>query len=682
MYIFNKKAINMPIELSQPQISDFQISSSQEWLETNGLGGWASSSVSGANTRNYHGLFVSAIKPPVDRAVLLSKLEENVLIKEHRYELSTNQFPQKIAAEGLKFLTKFTKDLFPVFQFNVGSVEIKKTIAAIYQEDVVVVTYEVTKAEAEFILELKPFIAFRDYHSLSKDNSHINKAAEFGNGVLKLKPYDGFPSLYIFVNDSVFNFNPAWFHNFEYKQEQERGLRYAEDLFSHGNFFLKLKEGSKVGIVISTSPTTSTDAFALLAKEKIRREALIEDLPVKDHLSKILSMAADQFLVKRGEDLRTIIAGYHWFGDWGRDTMISLPGICLVNGRYEEAAKILKAFSLCIDQGMIPNRFPDQGEHPEYNTSDATLWYFVAIKKYLDYTDDETFVINELLPGLYNIIEWHDKGTRYNIRIEEDGLLYGGEHGSQLTWMDAKVGDWVVTPRIGKAVEINALWYNALLIMSELTRRERKIKESHSFHQRAEKVKAAFLATFLNNEKGYLYDYVNGNEKDSSFRPNQLFAISLPYPLLDNELGLSILKMIEDKLLTPYGLRSLAQDDPKYIPYYKGDQLSRDGAYHQGTVWSWLLGPYITAKIRLEGEEGKQAVMKLLTKFETHFYEAGIGTVSEIFDAEAPFVPKGCIAQAWGVAEVLRAYAEDLHPELMKKIIASRIKERNLEMKI
>jgi predicted glycogen debranching enzyme len=670
----------MSIELIKPQISDFQISSSQEWLETNGLGGWASGTVSGANTRNYHGLFVSAIKPPVERAVLLSKMEENIVVRDARFELSSNQFPGKIAADGLQYLTKFTKDIFPVFQYNVGSIELKKTIAAIYQEDIVVVTYEVTKADTEFSMELKPFVAFRDYHCLSKANDHINRVAEFGNGTLHLKPYQEFVPLFITVNDSVFKYTPAWFHNFEYKQEQERGLRFSEDLFSYGNFTVKLKEGSKIGIVISTYENTPKDAFKLLERERVRREALIEDLPVKDHLSRMLSMAADQFLVKRGKDLRTIIAGYHWFGDWGRDTMISLPGICLVNGRYEEAAKILKAFSLCIDKGMIPNRFPDQGEHPEYNTSDATLWYFVAIKKYLDYTDDESFVINELLPGLYSIIEWHDKGTRYNIRIEDDGLLYGGEHGSQLTWMDAKVGDWVVTPRIGKAVEINALWYNALLIMSELTRRERKIKESHVFQQRAEKVKEAFLNTFLYKEKGYLYDYVNGAEKDISFRPNQVFAMSLPYPLLDNELAASILKMVEEKLLTPYGLRSLAPDDPKYIAYYRGDQLSRDGAYHQGTVWSWLLGPYITAKVRLEGEEGKQAVMKLLTKFETHFYEAGIGTVSEIFDAEAPFVPKGCIAQAWGVAEVLRAYAEDLHPEQMSKVITKRNKERIVEM--
>jgi predicted glycogen debranching enzyme len=670
----------MPIELSKPQISDFQISSSMEWLETNGLGGWASSTISGANTRNYHGLFVSAIHPPVERAVLLSKMEENLVFKDAHYELSTNQFPGKIAAEGLQYLTKFTKEIFPVFQFNVGGIEIKKTIAAIYQEDTVVVTYEVTKADIEFAMELKPFVAFRDYHSLSKANGHINKIAEFGNGLLHLKPYPEYPSLFIYINDSVFKYNPVWCHDFEYKQEQERGLRFSEDLFSYGNFKLMLKEGSKVGIIISTSENCRKDAFKILEKERLRREFLIADLPVKDHLSKVLSLAADQFLVKRGQDLRTIIAGYHWFGDWGRDTMISLPGICLVNGRYEDAAKILKTFSLCIDQGMIPNRFPDQGEVPEYNTSDATLWYFVAIKKYLDYTDDEAFVINDLLPGLYEIIQWHDKGTRYNIRIEEDGLLYGGEHGSQLTWMDAKVGDWVVTPRIGKAVEINALWYNALCIMSDLTRRERKIKESHVFKQRAEKVKEVFLSTFLYKDKGYLYDYVNGDEKDTSFRPNQIFAMSLPYPLLDNDLALSILKMIEDKLLTPYGLRSLSQDDPKYIGNYRGDQLSRDGGYHQGTVWSWLLGPYITSKVRLEGEEGKKSAIKLLAKFETHFYEAGIGTVSEIFDAEPPFIPRGCIAQAWGVAEVLRAYAEDLHPEQMSKIIAIRNKERLMEM--
>jgi predicted glycogen debranching enzyme len=665
----------MAIELDKSIISQFDSAASREWIETNGLGGWASSTVSGANTRNYHGIFVSAIKPPVERMVMLNKLEEIITSGGKKYELSCNQFPGKIVCDGLQYLNKFTRDIFPVFQYKLDNIEITKTIAAMYQEDTVVITYEVTSAEAEFELDLKPLISFRDYHSLSHANDSINRNVKFGNGTLEVNPYSGIPAMYIYIDKSTFRFDPSWFNNFEYREEQSRGLRFSEDLFCYGNFSLKLKAGSKVGIVISTLPDADKDAFKRIQQEKERRENLLSKIPVKDMLSRTLILAADQFLVKRGEDLKTIIAGYHWFADWGRDTMISLPGICLINERYDDAKKILKAFAQSIDHGMLPNRFSDRGEAPEYNTADATLWFFIAIKKYLDYSGDEQFVLNELLPALKSIIEYHDVGTRYNIGVKEDGLIYQGQVGMQLTWMDAKIGDWVVTPRIGKAVEINALWYNALLIMSEFSQKAKNEHDSIMFRERAEKVKNSFLEVFLNKEKGYLYDCIKGDYKDPSFRPNQIFAMSLPYSLLDRDLSASILKMIEEKLLTPFGLRSLAPEDPKYAGHYRGDQLSRDGAYHQGTVWSWLLGPYITAKIRLEGEEGRRSVMKLLNKFQVHLYEAGVGTVSEIFDGEAPHAPKGCIAQAWGVAEILRAYFEDLY-----SLDNSRVRSR-VEMK-
>ncbi|MFL5729183.1 MAG: amylo-alpha-1,6-glucosidase [Cytophagaceae bacterium] len=665
----------MAIELDKGILSNFDSAASREWIETNGLGGWSSSSVSGANTRNYHGIFVSAVNPPVERVVMLNKLEEIISIAGKKYELSCNQFPGKVVCDGLPYLNKFSRDIFPVFQYKIDNLEITKTIASIYQEDTVVITYEVTSADGEFELDLKPMISFRDYHSLSQANDSINRIVKFGDSTLEMKPYSSMPPLYIHVDKATFGFNPAWFHNFEYREEQSRGLRFSEDLFCYGNFTVKLKAGSKLGIVISTLPDADKDAFKRIQKEKERREALLTKIPVKDLLSRTLILAADQFLVKRGEDLKTIIAGYHWFADWGRDTMIALPGICLINERYDDAKKILKAFAQSIDHGMLPNRFSDRGEAPEYNTADATLWFFVAIKKYLDYSGDEQFVLEELLPALKNIVEYHDAGTRYNIAVQEDGLIYQGQVGMQLTWMDAKIGDWVVTPRIGKAVEINALWYNALLIMSELSQKAKNEHESTMYRERAEKVKTAFMDVFLHKEKGYLYDCIRGDYKDASFRPNQIFAMSLPYSLLDRELSSSILKMIEEKLLTPFGLRSLAPDDPKYIGHYRGDQLSRDGAYHQGTVWSWLLGPYITAKIRLEGEEGRRSVMKLLNKFQVHLHEAGVGTVSEIFDGDAPFEPKGCIAQAWGVSEILRAYFEDLY-----SLDNSRVRSR-VEMK-
>ncbi|HEX8547762.1 MAG TPA: glycogen debranching enzyme N-terminal domain-containing protein, partial [Cytophagaceae bacterium] len=364
----------MKIELLGEITKDYNKATSREWLETNGLGGWASGTISGANTRSYHGLFVVATHPPVGRMVLLSKLEENIIANNTLHQLSSNQFPNKICDDGLHNLTSFSKEFFPSFQYNIGGIEIKKQIASVHNENTVAITYEVTKADTDFTMELKPFVAYRDYHSLGKVNPNISNEAFFGNGLLHVKPYPEHPPLYIYAKDSSFRYKPEWCLNFEYSNELERGLNFQEDLFTHGSFIIPMKKGTKISIVIAISDPTEKDAFKLIKSEKQRREQLLSKLPTKDDLAKALTLAADQFLVKRDGDLRTIIAGYHWFSDWGRDTMISLPGLCLVTGRYEEAKKILKAFCKSIDRGMIPNRFPDVGEEPEYNTVDATLW--------------------------------------------------------------------------------------------------------------------------------------------------------------------------------------------------------------------------------------------------------------------------------------------------------------------
>jgi predicted glycogen debranching enzyme len=650
----------MEITFNKEVTHHFAKASTKEWLETNGLGGWASSTICGTNTRNYHGMFVLATRPPVGRLVILSKLEEVVVIDGTRHEIQANQFPSTVRDSGLKNHTRFTKGLFPSFLYNVGEVEFEKTIAAIHGKNIVVVIYEVKKAPAPFTLELKPFVAGRDYHSLGKANDSINREVLFGEDILTLQPYHDTPPVCIQVKGASFRYHPDWFLNFEYKEEQARGLGFSEDLFSHGNFELSLKAGDKLGIVISTPEHKHEDAFALLEEERKRRESLFDKLDIQNNFTKTLALAADQFLVKRGEDLKTIIAGYHWFSDWGRDTMIALPGICLINKKYDDAKKILRAFSLYINQGIIPNRFPDSGETPEYNTVDATLWYFVAIKKYLDYTGDKDFVLNELYPHLKEIVAWHEKGTHYDIHTEPDGLLFAGEYGVQLTWMDAKIGNWVVTPRMGKAVEINALWYNALRILAELAQLKGQQTDHTELTQKAEVVKKSFADTFVIKEKGYLYDYINVYEKNEDIRPNQIFALSLPYELLDRATSLNVLRTVEEHLLTPYGLRSLSPEHYRYEGTYSGNQWSRDGAYHQGTVWAWLLGPYITAKVRLEGESGKAVVERLLNNFAHHLSDAGLGTASEIFDGDAPHYPKGCIAQAWSVAELLRAYFEDL----------------------
>ncbi len=650
----------MAIIFDKDITQNFAVASNREWLETNGLGGWASSTIAGAHTRRYHGLLVAATQPPVGRMVLLSKLDETIVIAGQRYELGCNRYPGAIHPRGFEHLQRFEKNPFPVFEYAAGGVRLRKTIAAVHGENTTLLLFEVLAAAAAFLLELQPFIAFRDYHSLAHANAALRREANFEDGVLHLQPYAGAPGLFIAVPGSRFAAQPDWYHRFEYALEQERGLDDHEDLFTHGRFTLQLQAGDRLGVIVSTDRPARRDAFALLEKERRRRARLCESLPSQDELLKTLALAADQFVVRRGEALRTLIAGYHWFSDWGRDTMIALPGICLVTGRCEDAKKILRAFAGSTSQGMLPNRFPDAGEQPEYNTVDATLWFFIAIYKYLQATGDARFVCGELIPVLRDILQWHERGTRYHIHVDADGLLSAGEPGVQLTWMDAKIGDWVVTPRSGKAVEINALWYNALMVFAELAQRCGNAQEAQAIAQKATRVQQRFVEVFWNESAGCLYDYVDGEHRDATVRPNQIFALSLPFPLLAGEQAKSVLKIVEEQLYTPFGLRSLARGEPGYRPHYGGDQWSRDSAYHQGTVWSWLLGPLFTAIVRLEGEAGRRRARRMLEDFKPHLLEAGVGTVSEIFEAEPPHAPCGCMAQAWSVAEILRACAEDL----------------------
>lgn len=631
----------------------------REWIETNGVGGWASSTVAGAHTRRYHGLLVAATRPPVGRVVLLSKLDETVEIGGRRFELGCNQFPSATHPEGYRYLASFSRDLFPVFEYEVMGTRLRKTVAAVHEENTVVIMYEVVEADEDFVLELRPFVAGRDYHSLGRENRRMRREGTFRNGVFEVQPYDKSPTLYLSVPGSQFEPGPEWYLHFEYGVERYRGMDPNEDLFTHGVFRVPLHRGSRLGVIASTKEPSRWDAGRIFEAERERREALCTGVGAKNAFCRALVLAGDQFIVRRDRDLRTIIAGYHWFSDWGRDTMIALPGLCLVTGRFDDAKKILRAFAQSVSQGMLPNRFPDKGEEPVYNTVDATLWFFVAIYKYMQATGDEEFVCSELIPVLHNIIDWHDKGTRYGIQVDEDGLLKAGAPGTQLTWMDAKVFDWVVTPREGKAVEVNALWYNALVIFSELLKVAGKETEARELTQRARVVLKRFVQVFWNAGDGCLYDYVDGDTSNGAIRPNQIFALSLPFPLLSGRKARQVLKVVEDQLLTPFGLRSLAPGSRDYRPRYGGDQLSRDGAYHQGTVWSWLMGPYITALVRVRGPGARKTARELIAGFEPHLEKAGVGTISEIFDAEPPHAPRGCIAQAWGVAEILRAYTED-----------------------
>lgn len=664
----------MQLKKDKAVLQNFKDATQYEWLETNGLGGWSSSSIIGAHTRRYHGLFVAATNPPAERTVLLSKLDETIVVGGNRTELGCNLYNgDVISPNGHHCLESFTKELFPQWVYKADGIQLKKTIAMIHGENTVVVIYDVLKAPSSFTLELLPLMAGRFYHSLQHAGEQMHWDANFNNGIFHNQP-DGNLNVYINVPGSTYQHSPRWFNNFKYKVEEYRGLDCTEDLFNHGLLSAEVKEGDAIGIIISTENPEGRDAQELFQREEKRKKDLLKGQPVDETVQQLV-LAADQFIVKRGEALKTIIAGYHWFTDWGRDTMISLPGLTLSTGRFEDAKKIIAAFAKSVSLGMLPNRFKDNNEPPEYNNVDGTLWYFIAIKKYLEATGDKNFVLKEILPVLKDIIDWHYKGTRFNIHATEDGLLYSGEVGQQLTWMDARIGDWVVTPRMGKPVEIQALWYNALCIYSELLKLNKENKTAKEFFVKAEQTKQSFNQLFWFENGKYLYDVIDESGKaDSSLRPNQLFAISLPFALIDDGKKVkAILKAVEENLYTPVGLRTLPANDERYIKTYGGDQWHRDSSYHQGTVWSWLLGAYVDAIMKVKSTKASEQAKKVITAFTYHLNEGCIGSVSEIFDADAPHHPRGCIAQAWGVAEVLRVIKEY---ELMSNTLATQKKKK------
>jgi predicted glycogen debranching enzyme len=635
----------------------------REWIETNGIGGFASGTMNGCNTRRYHGLLIAATKPPVGRFVLLSRVEETVILNGHAYELGTNRYPGVIHPQGFQYLKQFRLDPFPTFTFCVDGIEIEKTLFMVQGENTTVLEYRVSglATSASLQLELRPLIAFRDYHSLTHANAAIDGGIDVKGEQTRVSPYPGLPSLYFANNAERIEIIGQWYRNFEYDAERERGLDFQEDLFNPCAFHFDLTSGSQATVIASTEPRKATASEEYRQREIARRNEIAQRSAVNDDFVRSLTAVADQYIVSRGEQ-KTVIAGYHWFSDWGRDTMIALPGLTLPTKRYDVARSILRTFAQHVDQGMLPNRFPDAGETPEYNTVDATLWFFEAIRAYLAYTDDLAFVEKELYGVLAEIINWHLRGTRFGIKVDSAGLLNSGEAGVQLTWMDAKVGEWVVTPRRGKPVEIQALWYNAICFMEEIATRLGDDSARKRYDSMSTLTKWSFNHLLWNEKGGYLYDVVNGGPPDASIRPNQILAVSLPHSMLSPERAKQVVSIVQEHLLTPFGLRSLAPSDPRYRGRYTGDGVSRDGAYHQGTVWPWLMGPFITAYMRVNGgsDAARRQAGKWLAPLKEHLSYAGLGHISEIFEGDAPHRPVGCIAQAWSVAEVLRAAVEDI----------------------
>lgn len=638
--------------------SNFEEATMREWVETNGIGGFASSTISGANTRRYHGLLTAATKPPLGRITMLSKFEETLIINDKQFELSANQYPNKIYPEGYKYLKSFRLAPFPVWTYEIEGMEIEKKIFMVNGQNTTVCQWSVVRSRQpeetkKPVIELKPLLSFCDYHSLQHENAEINPVFQISANQVSIHPYNEMPALY-FAHDALsVETTGFWYRNFEYAIEKERGFDFREDLFQP--FVLRFDLSAAATVIISTERQELNDVEAFENSEIERRASLIETAGAKEDFTKQLVLAADQFIVSRG-DGKTVIAGYHWFSDWGRDTMIALNGLTLATNRNEISRSILLEFSRHISEGMLPNRFPDAGEEAEYNTVDATLWYFEAIRAFVEKTGDYEFIRENLYEKLANVIAWHLHGTRYNIHIDTDGLLYAGTKDVQLTWMDAKIGDWVVTPRVGKAVEIQALWYNALCIMADFAEKFDDEEDKARYEAMAAMAKETFNQVFWNEAEQCLFDVVENGSRDASVRPNQIFAVSLPHTMLSIGRGRKIVEKVEAELLTPVGLRSLSPKDEQYRPIYIGSPLERDSAYHQGTVWAWPIGAFIDAyrKVYANGHQTEKRVSEILEGFKLHLTEAGIGQISEIFDADKPHNPRGCIAQAWSVAEVLR----------------------------
>lgn len=666
-------------------ITDEESTIRREWLATNGLGGFASGTLSGSVSRRYHGLLVAALPAPLGRTVMLSRVEEKLCIGDEHHLLNDQELIDTPLSKPCKYLKEFRMEMgLPVWVYQIGQYTLEKRILLQHQRNTVLINYTLLAAPSDLCLELRPAVHFRALESVvDEDTVNIEQYRLTTNGDIFCIEGGDYPplSMRILCDEARFTIDNRRWDNIYFRLEYERGYPSVGKHWSPGCFSFNLAEGQSITLMATTEDTDSLPlSFSeVLALEINRRRELISQAApqlrendLSQHLSATeLILAADQFIItpacraqetatalQAGEEAKTIIAGYHWFTDWGRDTMISLEGLTLVTGRYREARHILRTFASYIRDGLIPNMFPEHGNTGLYHTADASLWFFHALDRYVSFTDDRE-TLRAILPKLISVIDHHIAGTRFNIGIDpSDGLLKQGEEGYQLTWMDAKVGDWVVTPRRGKAVELNALWYNALRVMEKWLQEEKDSASAARMAEHAARAKKSFNEKFWNDSKACLYDVIDGPAGlDESFRPNQIFSIALPHPVLDQERWASVVDQVSDQLLTPFGLRSLSPHHSDYKQNYDGDLYTRDAAYHQGTVWAWLIGPYIDAWVKTHPHNNDKVNELLSGFFYQHMNDGGIGSISEIFDAEPPYAPRGCIAQAWSVAEVLRCIA-------------------------
>jgi predicted glycogen debranching enzyme len=658
----------MIVQFGRDVCGDLPTAETKEWLITNGIGGYGAGTVAGLLTRRYHGLLIAALKPPLQRTLLLTKLDETVRYGDQTYELAANRWADgTVAPLGYQHLEYFQLEgSIPLWRYACGEARLEKQVWMQPGANTTYISYTLKCASSPLALSIKALVNDRDHHGETQGQEKQIQVTKIPQGVC-VSSVAAATAFSLLSDRGEMMPEQIWYRGFDLAVERYRGLRDRDDNLHAATLDVTLMPGETLTVVASTE--NRPVGKAALLERRAHEQKLLENWQavspsdVAPPWVQQLVLAADQFVADRPlaeePEGKTIIAGYPWFGDWGRDTMISLPGITLTTGRPAIAQTIIRTFARYLDRGMLPNVFPEVGEQPDYNTVDAILWYFESIRQYYAVTQDDD-LLQDVFPQLKAVIAWHRKGTRYAIHIEQDGLIYAGEKGVQLTWMDAKVGDWVVTPRVGKPIEINALWYSALRMMASFAQH---LGEAHQdFQEMAKQTKAGFQK-FWSPDLGYCYDVIDGPEgNDPALRPNQIFAISLPVasgqagssPLLSLKQQRAVMEACGQSLLTPYGLRSLAPEHPSYQNHYGGDQVQRDGAYHQGTVWGWLLGPYVQAHLQVY--QNPEQARSLLEPMATHLLTHGLGSISEIFDGGVPFLPRGCFAQAWSVAEILRAW--------------------------
>ncbi len=670
------QAVSSVVHFGREICGDLPAAEAREWLVTNGIGGFASGTVSGGMTRRYHGLLVADLQPPLGRTQLVAALDETVRYAGDTYALGTQRWASgAVDPQGFLYLESFRLErTTPVWTYALADALLEKRVWMAQGENTTFIQYTLARSSSPLEIDLKALVSYRDFHSLTHAGDWHMKIAPVEHGVMVL-PFDTATPFYLKSAQASCEPQHEWYRDCFLPREIERGLDGREDHLFAALFRATLDPGETLTIVVTTEAGTSLDGEASFAQHAGHEGTLLKSWRAQNEEFAVnaptwlhqLVLAADQFIVKRSlpEELDgcSIIAGYHWFGDWGRDTMIALPGLTLVTGRFDSARQILLAFARYVDGGMLPNDFPDAGGKPEYNTVDAALWYFEAVRQYYSATQDAA-TLDKLFPVLAGMIDAHIAGTRYNIHVDSaDGLLYAGGPGIQLTWMDAKIGDWVVTPRTGKPVEINALWINALETMAKFARSQHK--SGDSYERLSAQARNSFQK-FWNAERNCCFDVIDvpgagvgggkSTGKEAALRPNQILAVSLPVSPLSKDQQKSVVDLCAERLLTCYGLRSLASGEPNYQGRYGGDQLSRDAAYHQGTVWGWLLGPFALAHHRVYGD--RAAALRYLEPLAGNISAYGLGTLAEIFDGDPPHTPRGCIAQAWTVGELLRAWSE------------------------